>query len=108
MAKKPDALAKSGLGTDITSAILAGGQVGGQQLVSAAMQRLRENYGETVLAFVTGQMDHMMRLKQQHEVLAGHILYIEDRLTAINAGAFTVEGYPPQIHFHDPRLNDGL
>jgi hypothetical protein len=109
MTKKTDALTKRPTNAqDATDMILAGGEFGGGQLINAAMQRLRSQYGETILAFVTGQMDQMMRLKDQAAILAGHINYIEQRLAAIDAGEFTVSGYPPRINFNDPRLNDGL
>jgi hypothetical protein len=88
--------------------IFTGGKVGGGQLVTEAMERLRHQYGETVLGFVVGQMDNMMRLKAERELLDGHINYVEQRIAAINEGLFTVSGYPPQIRFNEDRLNDAL
>ena len=102
------ALARHDTAKTATDLILTGGQIGGTALIDMATQRLRTQYGETVLGFVTGQMDQMLRLKEQHDLLGGHILYIEQRLAAVDAGEFTVAGYPPRIQFNDPRLNDAL
>jgi len=106
--KKTNALAKRDPAAEATKLILAGDHLSGGKLVETAIARLKMQYGETVLAFVTGQMDQMMRLKAQRDLLNGHILYIEQRLAAIDAGAFRVEGYPPNVLFTEERLNDGL
>jgi hypothetical protein len=108
MTKKFDVLAARNVAKGATDMILTGGAVGGGQLIAEATLRLRAQYGETILAFVTGQMDHMMRLRADYDLLGGHIAYIEQRLAAVDAGEFTVSGYPPRIQFNDPRLNDGL
>jgi hypothetical protein len=105
---KNDSLAKRSVAQEATDMIFTGGRIGGSQLVTEAMERLRHQYGETVLSFVVGQMDQMMRLKAQREELNGHINYVEQRIAAINEGLFTVSGYPPGIRFHEERLNDGL
>jgi hypothetical protein len=102
------ALARRETAKTATDLILTGGQIGGTALIDLATARLRTQYGETILAFVTGQMDQMMRLKAEHDLLRGHIAYIEQRLAAVDAGEFTVGGYPPRVHFNDPKLNDAL
>lgn len=79
----------------------------GAALIVAGLDKLKKQFNEKLVYFVTTTMDQLRNLEDQRDDLEGCIAFQKDRLQAIHDGKFRIDNRG-NLWFDEQRLNAGM